>query len=173
MSVVDYIENLYENSIMGSLDFELSEYLLMHIFEIESMSLKDLSDAIGISKSTISTYFDAPAIPSGFVAFKRALNAEIGNSELKLQVQLKWLDRLEKKTKAYVPLSENDIELLCRKILASGKVIFTGSKRYRDSLMTLISLLRFYGIRSRYVIDTCLQENEKELLTMEDLTQSK
>ena len=168
MKLMEYVEESYENARPGTIDFCLSEYLLMHVFEIDELSLADISKATGIGKSTVATYFNSETIPGGYVAFKKALSTELGRNVLTIKNHMKWARGLIQDLKKYMAISENDANDLCQRMLSSGKVVFIGPKIYRDSMVTLISFLRFRGIPSRYILDSCMQRYEEEFLTMKE-----
>jgi len=139
MKLMEYIEESYENARPGTIDFCLSEYLLMHVFEIGELSLSDISKATGIGKSTVATYFNSETIPGGYVAFKKALSTELGRNVLTIKNHMKWARALIQDLKKYTTVSDSDANDLCQRLLSARKVVFIGPKIYRDSLVTLIS----------------------------------
>jgi hypothetical protein len=81
-------------------------------------------------------------------------------------------DFINKIPKRINPASEEDIRRMAEIMQDSRRVVLIGPMRYRDSMLSLLNLLWYIGIPSRYIITSAVHKFADELKNMSsgDLT---
>lgn len=166
------IQKTHEDSLCGSLDHLISEFILLNIFEMNQYSLGDIAGQLDLPKSSVASFFSSPRLSGGYPMFQRALKTDLGRRSMMLSLYIRqireFISRIPRRLKAD---TDDVLDRFADQILRSRKVIILGQKRYRECVSPLISLLFRNRIPCRYIVTACAGRYEQELrsLTSDDL----
>ena len=163
MFLLEYVENLYEQSQQGSADFIISEYLLMNAENLPEISLTQIARDTKLPKSTVSDYFCAYGIPGGYVAFKRAVSSQLGIAAISIEKHMEWIHEIMQRSEQVRSYSTASVKKLSDLIISSQSVLFIGPYRYRECFLNAIALCRKLNIRARYMVMADMARNKTEL----------
>lgn len=171
MFLKEYVEALYEQSVKGSADFMISEYLLMHIGDIPALQLSQIARETGLPKSTVSYYFCSDRIPGGFTAFKSAIKSQLGLSAVSVDKHMEWITDYFSREESVRICSAESIRRLADLILNAKSVVLIGPYPYRASFLNVMAICRRLGIPVRYMLIAEMSKNREELenLSEDDL----
>lgn len=169
MYLLENMDNIYENAVKDSVEYKVSEFILMHENDIMAMSLSEIASQLKMSKSSVASFFLDKNVSDGFPRFKKSLQASQGLSSVILQKHADWMRAvISEYGKKYACMEPEGIALLSRQMIMSSNVLFIGPRKYRDYFNPLIGFLRICGIRSRYMQASGLKKFEKELSELKD-----
>lgn len=165
--LTENIQKTHEDSLCGSLDHTISEFILLNIFEMSQYSLGDIARQLGLPKSSVASYFSSPRLSGGYPMFQRALRTDLGRRSMVLSLYIRsireFIGRIPRRLKAD---TDEALDILADEILKSRKVIIFGQKKYRECVSPLISLLFRKRIPCRYIVTACAGRYEQELLSL-------
>ena len=170
--LMENILKIHEDSLYGSLDYKVSEFILLNTFEMSGYSLGDIAKEVNLPKSSVASFFSNSRMSGGFPLFQRTLTTELGRKTVTINVYLRQIRAFLNRVPKRLRVDHNDsFERVAEEIFASRKVIFLGPKTFRESFSPLESLLWKKKIPSRYIVMSCIRRYEEELseLTDEDL----
>lgn len=170
--LLENIHKTFEDSLYGSLDYRISEFILLNAYDMQQYSINDIALALNIPKSSVASYFSRNRLKGGYVLFQRALKTELGTKSISIDQFLRqnkeFINRAPRRIQR---LSPAIFETITSEVLKSRKILIIGPKEYRESSDSLSSLLWYKKIPNRYIIAACAGYYDKELksLTDEDL----
>lgn len=163
MYLIEEVENLYENSVKGSADYLISDFILMHVSVLDLFSLSRIAAETGLPKSTVARYFESPVLTGGYTAFRKIVNAELGFRNVTLQRHIDWQIEQVYDLEKYRAVSSRDVRRLAAELVNAEQLTVIGNIRFRTEFQSLMCLLRDSGIRFRYFLDSGLYQHRKEL----------
>lgn len=167
--LLENIQKINEDSVYGSLDYVVSTFILSHIYEIKQYSLGDIARTLGLSKSSVASFFQNSKLPGGYPAFVIALDTEIGMRSVSLASHIQWInDFINKIPRRINPVSDEDIGIMAEAMVSSRRIIVIGPMRYRSSMLSLLNLLWYIGIPCRYIISGSVSKYDAELKSLDD-----
>lgn len=148
------MRELYETSKPGSTEFILSQYILLNITRLDSVSLSDISKATSISKAAVSKFVKSISANKGYAQFKSSLLLEMQYSHIDLQTlylnakQCKEAVLLVKDGKEYKYsdfVNYKQIQSFSKALKKSKKIIFCGNDSKKSMFSQLINSLLIDG----------------------------
>ena len=168
MFLLEYVENLYEQTQKGSVSFIISEYLLMNAESLPDISLTQIARDTQLSKSTVSDYFCAYGIPGGYAAFKRAVSSQLGIASVSVEKHMEWIHQIMQRSDNVRSYSAASVKRLSDLIIGSRSVLFIGPYRYRECFLNVIALCRRLQIRARFMVMADMASHKDELKSLND-----
>lgn len=167
--LMENILKIHEDSLYGSLDYKISEFILLNTFEMNEYSLGDIAKIVNLPKSSVASFFSNNRMSGGFPLFQRSLKTDLGRKTVTINLYLRqiraFLNRVPKRMRVDL---DGSYERLSEEILKSRRVIFLGPKTLRESFIPLESLLWKKKIPCRYIVMSCACRYEKELSELGD-----
>lgn len=155
--VFNRMREIYETSDPQTIEFVISQYILLNIENIENLTLSKISRDTAISKSAISKYLKKITINSNFALFKNDIKYELGfinisarkvSSDLKLFEDILNRDIAFKLYNNYLNIGV--IKGFAEMLYKSDKIIFYGNITKKSYFDRLITTLLLNGKKARF-----------------------
>lgn len=155
--VFNRMREIYETSDPQTIEFVISQYILLNIENIENLTLSKISRDTAISKSAISKYLKKITINSNFALFKNDIKYELGfinisarkvSSDLKLFEDILNRDIAFKLYNNYLNIGV--IKCFAEMLYKSDKIIFYGNITKKSYFDRLITTLLLNGKKARF-----------------------
>lgn len=175
MHLLNNLKEIYETSPNNSTDYILSEYILLHINNIDNLTLIDISKETSIAKSVISRYFKKITNGNNYSVFKFSLSLEIQDFSYdheKIKKSLLLVNNLLKTLDIDFISLNKELKQLAKLILEFEEIIIYGDREKKNYFDHLINYLLIHNKKIRFpsilsLNDHCYLNSKKLLIIVE------
>lgn len=145
------LRDVYETSPEDSVEYLVSQYVLLHIHKVNELTVGQIAERTSISKSAVSKFFKSLIFEGGFFQLRSALYFELQyliiDDQILKQQALKFLNQYH--FEKY--LSIQDVQFLARTLYDAKRIILFGDESKKSYFDFIINYLIFHKKEVRFV----------------------
>lgn len=167
--LLENIYKIFEDSPEGSLDYMVSEFILLNLYDLNQYSINDIAKHLNIPKSSAASFFSRSRLNGGYPLFLRALNTELGMNSISasrfIQDHKTYVSHASRRIER---VSQNSLKRVVDEMSVSRNILFIGPKNLRECADSLSALLWHRRIPNRYIITASVARYDQQLRNLTD-----